>query len=565
MSTEYSNMRRLFGFPSKSTNTGSNPEEVSASQLEAETASKVIPASQDSLSFPSQIAVGIDLGTTYSVIAHLDSMGRPWTIANAEGDLTTPSVVLFDRESVVVGKEAVNAMALEPKHVAQFVKGEMGNPFYSRPINGERLPPEVIQSFILRKLKEDAEKKLGVVRKAVVTVPAFFNEPRRKATQDAGQLAGLEVIDIINEPTAAAIAYGVQRGFLTAKGEAKQAEMILVYDLGGGTFDVTLMQIEGNAYRTIATAGDVYLGGIDWDRRIVDHVAQHFKDRYHGIDPREHPAGADGLLRKAEEAKRSLSARETAKIIYTHAGYNIALSLSRQEFESLTADLLDRTRFTTTNLLREAGMNVMDVTRVILVGGSTRMPMVGAMLERELGIKPDRSLSVDEAVAHGAAIYAGLLLANKSIGTDITVCNVNSHSLGVLGIEPATGRKRNTVLIPKNTRLPATSTRRFETRRDNQPNVAVDVIEGGDASGNGATSIGKCIVRNLPAELPAGTPVEVTFKYLADGRLKVQAWLPGLDRQADLVIDRSSGLTEERVAFWQKRLENGLGPLKLDA
>ena len=193
------------------------------------------------------------------------------------------------------------------------------------------------------------------------------------------------------------------------------------------------------------------------------------------------------------------------------------------------------------------------------------MPMVGAMLERELGIKPDRSLSVDEAVAHGAAIYAGLLLANKSIGTDITVCNVNSHSLGVLGIEPATGRKRNTVLIPKNTRLPATSTRRFETRRDNQPNVAVDVIEGGDASGNGATSIGKCIVRNLPAELPAGTPVEVTFKYLADGRLKVQAWLPGLDRQADLVIDRSSGLTEERVAFWQKRLENGLGPLKLDA
>ena len=558
-------MRRLFGFRSKSTNTGSNPEEVSASQLEAETASKVIPASQDSLSFPSQIAVGIDLGTTYSVIAHLDSMGRPWTIANAEGDLTTPSVVLFDRESVVVGKEAVNAMALEPKHVAQFVKGEMGNPFYSRPINGERLPPEVIQSFILRKLKEDAEKKLGVVRKAVVTVPAFFNEPRRKATQDAGQLAGLEVIDIINEPTAAAIAYGVQRGFLTAKGEAKQAEMILVYDLGGGTFDVTLMQIEGNAYRTIATAGDVYLGGIDWDRRIVDHVAQHFKDRYHGIDPREHPAGADGLLRKAEEAKRSLSARETAKIIYTHAGYNIALSLSRQEFESLTADLLDRTRFTTTNLLREAGMNVMDVTRVILVGGSTRMPMVGAMLERELGIKPDRSLSVDEAVAHGAAIYAGLLLANKSIGTDITVCNVNSHSLGVLGIEPATGRKRNTVLIPKNTRLPATSTRRFETRRDNQPNVAVDVIEGGDASGNGATSIGKCIVRNLPAELPAGTPVEVTFKYLADGRLRVQAWLPGLDRAADLVIDRSSGLTEERVAFWKKRLEDGLGPLKLDA
>jgi molecular chaperone DnaK len=295
-----------------------------------------------------------------------------------------------------------------------------------------------------------------------------------------------------------------------------------IYDLGGGTFDVTLMRIEANEYRTMATAGDVYLGAVDWDRRIVDHVADQFKARHHGIDPRDHPVGVQTLVRKAEEAKRALSAREKVKIIFEHAGYEIALPLSRQNFESLTADLLDRTRFTTINLLRQACLSSKDLNRLILVGGSTRMPMVSAMLERELGIKPDRSLSVDEAVAHGAAIYAGLLLATKSISVNMRVHNVNSHSLGVLGIESATGRKRNTVLIPRNTRLPATNTRCFQTRRDDQNSVVVEVIEGGDASGNGSTPIGRCIVRNLPPGLPAGTAVEVTFSYEQNGRLKVQ-------------------------------------------
>jgi molecular chaperone DnaK len=378
-------------------------------------------------------------------------------------------------------------------------------------------------------------------------------------------LAGLEVLDIINEPTAAAIAYGVQCGFLTPKGEAKQAETILIYDLGGGTFDVTLMRIEGNEYRTIATAGDVYLGGIDWDHRIVDHVAEQFKASHRGIDPRDHPAGAQKLLLKAQEAKRALSAREKTKIFIDHAGLNLAVTLSRQEFESLTSDLLERTRFTTTNLLKETGLSSKDLTRLLLTGGSTRMPMVSAMLERELGIKPDRSLSADEAVAHGAAVYAGLLLATESINASITVQNVNSHSLGVLGIEPATGRKRNTILIPSNTRLPAARTRQFQTRRDNQPNVGVEVIEGGDASGNGSTSIGRCIIRNLPPDLPAGTPVDVTFEYAENGRLRIHARLPGVDREAELTLDRSTGLTEERISYWQRRIASGMGPLKLDS
>ena len=212
-------------------------------------------------------AVGIDLGTTFSLVAHLDSAGRPWTIPNAEGDMLTPSVVLFEGSSVVVGKEAVKAAALEPERIAQFVKRDMGSAVYSKAINGEHLPPEVIQSLILEKLKRDAEAKLGPFRKVVITVPAYFNEPRRKATQDAGHLAGLEVLDIINEPTAAAISFGVQEGFLTAKGEAKRPEKVLVYDLGGGTFDVTLMDIDGKNCTVVATAGDVCLGGIDFPGR----------------------------------------------------------------------------------------------------------------------------------------------------------------------------------------------------------------------------------------------------------------------------------------------------------
>jgi molecular chaperone DnaK len=510
-------------------------------------------------------AVGIDLGTTFSVIAYLDSAGRPTTIPNAEGDLTTPSVVLFDGESIVVGKEALKAAVMEPERVALCAKRDMGCEVYSQPINGERLPPEVIQSLVLEKLKNDCEAKLGPIRKVVITVPAYFNEPRRKATQDAGRLAGLEVLDIINEPTAAALTYGVQHGFLTPSGEARQAETILVFDLGGGTFDVTLMRIDGREYRTLATAGDVYLGGIDWDRRIVDHVAEAFQSAHHGLDPRDHPAGFQRLFREAEDTKRSLSARDQVMINFEHAGHSIRLTLTRQQFEAMTADLLDRTRFTTTNLLREAGIKATDLTRLLLVGGSTRMPMVGAMLERELGVKPDHSLSVDEAVAHGAAIYAGLILACEPSLHGMSVRNVNSHSLGVLGIESATGLKRNKILIPRNTPIPASNAGRFKTRHQDQRSVSVKVIEGGDASGNGSTPIGRCNVVDLPPGLPAGTPVVVNFEYAENGRLMVEARLPTIDKQAVLTLDRASGLSEEKLATWERRLKRGLRPLVLDA
>jgi molecular chaperone DnaK len=511
-----------------------------------------------------QPPVGIDLGTTFSVIAHLDPAGRPWTIPNSEGDLITPSAVFFDGNNVVVGKEAIKAAVAAPEDVAQFMKREMGCRAYGKPIHGEHLPPEVIQSFILDKLRRDATLKLGEFRKVVITVPAFFNEPRRKATQDAGSLAGLEVIDIINEPTAAAIAYGVQQGFLSARGEAKQHEKILVYDLGGGTFDVTLMEIDGNHYNAIATAGDVYLGGIDWDCRIADYVADQFAKKNRGINPREHPAGFQRLLREADDAKRTLSARDQTTIIFEHAGDMVQVPLTRTQFEEMTADLLDRTRFTVVNLMQDAGLKWEDITRLLLVGGLTRMPMVQRMIEELSGKKPDRSLSADEAVAHGAAIYAGLLLATQDGDhPEFVVRNVNSHNLGVLGIEKKTGLQRNHVMIPRNTPLPASNTSRFATHRANQTAVAVNVVEGGDASGNDAAHIGRCVVRYLPPGLPAHTPIDVTFTYGQDGRLTVKARLPGLNKEATSEILRSAGMTAEIMKNWNQRIQNGDGPLKL--
>ena len=506
-------------------------------------------------------AVGIDLGTTFSVIARLDAAGRPETILNREGDISTPSAVLFEGPSIIVGKEALKAASMEPDQVATFAKRDMGSPNYNRPVNGKMVPPEVIQSLILEKLKQDAIDVIGEFEKCVVTVPAYFNEPRRKATQDAGQLANLDVMDIINEPTAAAIAYGRREGFLTDEGESRKSEKILVYDLGGGTFDVTVMEIDGRTYRTLATAGDVYLGGIDWDRRIADYIAEIYQAK-HRVDPRQNPAGLQRLLREAEDAKRSLSAREQITITFEHAGEGVRVPLTRQDFEAMGEDLIQRTLFTTRSVLTEADLKWDDLTRILLVGGSTRMPAVVRALEEESGIKTNKSLSADEAVGHGAAIYAGMLLAEQSgVDPKETIQNVNSHDLGILATDPETGRRRSSVMIRRNTTLPARKRRRFKTAKDDQRSVVAKVIEGGDSSGNNSTRIGKCVIKDLPEGLPKGTPVDVSFSYQENGRLIVEAQLPTLSKAASLDIERASGLSQDSLKVWGERLQSPGGPL----
>lgn len=502
-------------------------------------------------------AVGIDLGTTHSVVAYLDNEGRPITINNSEGGITTPSVVFFDETGPVVGKEAARTAAFEPDLIAQFAKRDIGAESYKKKVAGNDLPPEVIEAIILKKLKEDAELVLGEIKDVVITVPAYFNEPRRKATQDAGELAGLNVLDIINEPTAAAIAYGVLQKFSPSTESITGKETVLVYDLGGGTFDATLMELEGTQFKAIATAGDVHLGGIDWDNRIFEYVADQFVENFQA-DPREDDSAAERLRQSAEVAKMALTARNVYKMHCEYEGNRMRLDLTREEFQELTQDLVERTLFTIRRMLKEASRTWEDITRILLVGGSTRMPMVIEALEAESGVVINRSISPDEAVAHGAAVYADFVLASQNNEeTDLRVQNVNSHDLGVLAVEASTGMPRRKILIHKNSTLPATGSGNFKTRDKNQQTIAVNVIEGGDASGRNSTKIGACVVSDLPDNLPAKTAVEVEFKYLENGRLNVNASIPGTDVQATLEIERAAGLSDEKIAYWGNWISEG--------
>ena len=508
-----------------------------------------------------EVPIGIDLGTTFSAISHVDENGRPVTIPNSEGELITPSVVFFDRDGVIVGTEAAHEGEFETERLAKTAKRDMGDARYRKKVLGHFLPPEVIQSYVLRRLKSDAELKIGEFTKAVVTVPAYFNEPRRLSTQAAGELAGIDVIDIINEPTAAALAFGVQHGFLSDKGEAKQKERVLVYDLGGGTFDATLMEIKGTQFNAIGTTGDVYLGGIDWDKRVFDFAKDKIQSE-HDVKVEEDPSLSEKVMNQCIRAKKTLTARTEAAIRVEHEGQRFKVQIGRDQFEDMTQDLLERTKLTTDRLLREAKLKWSDLTRLLLVGGSTRMPMVGDMLEKASGLKVDRSLSPDESVAHGAAIFAGILMKHGSTaGKGISVSNVNSHDLGVMGVDPKTRKTRRRIVIPKNHRLPAKTSRKFQTSKDGQKNIAVQVVEGGTDDGQGSTTIGKCVVSDLPADIKKGTEVVVTFNYLNSGRLSVVAQIPSLKLKADTTVERASGLSRNELLDWKEKIENGLGYL----
>jgi molecular chaperone DnaK len=522
---------------------------------------------------PADTAVGIDLGTTYSVIAFLDAHGRPCSIPNAAGDVLTPSVVLFDDGGTVVGKEAVQASALEPEKIAECVKRDMGAKVYRKKINGDHLPPEVISSLILRQLKGDAERRLGSVHRAVITVPAYFDETRRRATVDAGRMAGLDVLDIINEPTAAAIAYGHQLGFLdqSCRFQGDRPLRVLVFDLGGGTFDVTIVDLRPGAFKALATDGDVCLGGKDWDEKLIDLAAERFRQQFRE-DPRDNPVSLQELWLAVESAKRTLTERQKAALFVNHLGSRLKVEVTRQEFEEATAALLERTRLTAEIVVRQAGLTWDAIDRVLLVGGATRMPMVVAMMEQLAGKPPDRSVSADEAVAHGAALYADLLAPRQGAGggpAPFTVTNVSSHSLGILGADPHTGRKRNQVLLPRNTPLPHAVTRTFKTFRPRQRRVLIKVLEGESDRPEACSLVGVCAIRDLPPDLPAGWPICVRYAYEANGRLHVTAHLEGTAAGVSIDFLRANSLPDGDLELWTHYVaqelaeDGGAGPAHL--
>jgi molecular chaperone DnaK len=502
-------------------------------------------------------SVGIDLGTTLSKIACVDESGRPVLVPNSEGELLTPSIVAFTKTGVLVGRDARREVLTNPARAVLNVKRQMGNPKWRFKVDGDTYTPESISALILKKVKQDAEQHIGPIGRAVITVPAYFDDSRRKATEDAGNIAGIEVLDIVNEPTASALAYGLKK--------SSEDGICLVYDLGGGTFDVTVIEKKGSEFITLATDGDVELGGKDWDERLVNHIADRFRKEFNA-DPREDPQALSYLWISAEEAKKALSRREKANVPVSYQGHWGNYEVTRQDFESITEDLLAVTQLTTEMVLEEAGLTWEGVRKVIPTGGSTRMPMVQRLLERMSGKKVKAEVPVDEAVAQGAAIHAVICVLHGNeriheLGAEaaerlgkIRTVDVAAHALGLIIKDARTLEYRNDVLIPKNSRLPASVAKTYQTAVDGQQKIILQVVQG-DAPGPEANIIiGTANVTGLPAGRPAGALVKVTYSYDRKGRVHVTAEDEQTRKVMTTEIARQAGLKAEEVASEARRL-----------